>query len=242
MFRPSEKALFILLQSFDLAALRVTPMVVTSWRAFLSLPPSGNLAPASSGHYKQKAKKHPLWHHGPQGTTAKFGPEPGGKLPRAWRTTGLFVGSLNAVALSVRASVDFWTSPRFGSSSRSSLTPGAYASTVILPGTRRQRPTSPARILGAWGTHLAPRMTAKGTTTDLTSTSGLLIACGKRLVAAAVAACWVIPSTVDFLELAVLHPSEPPVAAAFDTAGSAARKVRRVCENASCRSVCVGVC
>ena len=39
---------------------------------------------------------------------------------------------------------------------------------------------------------MAPRMTAKGTMTNLTSTSGLLTTCGKRLVAAAAAACWAL--------------------------------------------------
>ena len=41
-----------------------------------------------------------------------------------------------------------------------------------------------------------------------------------------------IPNIVDFPELTTLHPSEPPVAAAFNTVGSAAQKVRhvRVCE------------
>ena len=37
-----------------------------------------------------------------------------------------------------------------------------------------------------------------------------------------------IPNIVDFPELTALHPSEPPVAAAFNTVGSAAQKVRRV--------------
>ena len=41
-----------------------------------------------------------------------------------------------------------------------------------------------------------------------------------------------IPDIVDFPELTALHPSEPSVAAAFNTVGSAAQKVRhvRVCE------------
>jgi hypothetical protein len=39
-----------------------------------------------------------------------------------------------------------------------------------------------------------------------------------------------------------LHPSELPGAAVFDPVGSAAQKVRRVCENASCCPVCVCVC
>ena len=64
---------------------------------------------------------------------------------------------------------------------------------------------------------------------------------GNNGMLGAVADLRLIPSIVDIPELAALHPSEPPVAATFDTAGSAAQKVRRVCENVSCRSVCVCV-
>ena len=47
---------------------------------------------------------------------------------------------------------------------------------------------------------------------------------------------------VDFPELAALCLSEPPVPAPFDTVGSAAQEVRRVCKYSSCRSMGVGVC
>jgi len=41
---------------------------------------------------------------------------------------------------------------------------------------------------------------------------------------------WLIPNNVDFTELAALHPSELPGAAVFNPVGSAAEKLRRVCE------------
>ena len=131
-----------------------------------------------------------------------------------------------------------WTPPRFDSS-RSSLPPqGASINLCILLGARRRRPTSPCK----------PASLAHGEADfDLGHVDDMREALGgggDGGMMGADADLRLIPDNddVDFPELAALCLSEPPVPAPFDTVGSAAQEVRRVCKYSSCRSMGVGLC
>ena len=131
-----------------------------------------------------------------------------------------------------------WTPPRFDSS-RSSLPPqGASINLCILLGARRRRPTSPCK----------PASLAHGEADfDLGHVDDMREALGgggDGGMMGADADLRLIPDNddVDFPELAALCLSEPPVPAPFDTVGSAAQEVRRVCKYSSYRSMGVGLC
>ena len=93
-----------------------------------------------------------------------------------------------------------------------------------------------ARVLGAWGTSFD-----LGHVDDMREALG---GGGDGGMMGADADLRLIPDNddVDFPELAALCLSEPPVPAPFDTVGSAAQEVRRVCKYSSCRSMGVGLC